>query len=140
MFDGAALRAFVEQAEYITVNDYEFEMLRERTGWSPSDVTARVGALIVTGGNKGSVIYHQGRRYDIPVATPRQVVDPTGCGDAYRAGLIYGVMRGMGWETTGRVASLMGALKIEQPGTQNHRFTPESFRARYKQEFGQALD
>jgi adenosine kinase len=86
------------------------------------------------------VIYHAGRRNDIPVATPRAVTDPTGCGDAYRAGLIYGLMSGMDWETTGRIASLMGALKIEKPGTQNHRFTLEEFRARFKEEFGYTLE
>jgi adenosine kinase len=140
MFDGHALKVFVEQAHYVTLNDYEYELLRERTGWDADDITSRVEALIVTGGAKGSVIYHRGRRYDIPVAAAREVVDPTGCGDAYRAGLIYGVMRGMDWETTGRVASLMGAIKIEKPGTQNHHFTPQAFAARFKGEFGYALD
>jgi adenosine kinase len=140
MFDGEALRAFVEQAHYVTLNDYEFELLRERTGWSLQDLTERVEVLIVTGGSRGSVIYHDGRRHDIPVATPKAVVDPTGCGDAYRAGLIYGRMHGMDWETTGRVASLMGALKIEKHGTQNHRFTLDEFKARFKEEFGHALD
>ncbi|MGH8455132.1 MAG: PfkB family carbohydrate kinase, partial [Nevskiales bacterium] len=140
MFDGETLKAFVEQANYVTVNDYEFELLRERTGWSAQDITNRVDALIVTGGSKGSVIHHAGRRFDIPVATAKEVVDPTGCGDAYRAGLIYGVMRSLDWETTGRVASLMGALKIEKPGTQNHRFTLNEFRAHFKAEFGHSLD
>ncbi len=140
MFDGEALKAFVEQANYVTVNDYEFELLRERTGWSAQDITDRVDALVVTGGSKGSVVYHDGRRHDIPAATPKAVLDPTGCGDAYRAGLIYGLMQDMDWENTGRIASLMGALKIEQPGTQNHRFTLDEFRARFKAEFGHTLD
>lgn len=140
MFDGEALKAFVEQADYVTVNDYEFELLRERTGWSAQDITDRVDALVVTGGSKGSVVYHGGRRHDIPIAAPKTVADPTGCGDAYRAGLIYGLMQGMDWENTGRVASLMGALKIEQPGTQNHHFTLDEFKARFKTEFGHSLD
>ena len=139
MFDGYALKVFIEQAHYVTLNDYEFELLRERTGWSAQDITERVEALIVTGGNKGSVIYHAGRRHDIPAAKAREVVDPTGCGDAYRAGLIYGLMRDMDWEATGRIASLMGAIKIEKPGTQNHRFTLDEFKARFKEEFGYGL-
>lgn len=139
MFDGEALKAFVEQAHYVTLNDYEFELLRERTGWQAQDITARVEALIVTGGAKGSVIHQGQKRFDIPVATPREVVDPTGCGDAYRAGLIWGLMRGLDWETTGRVAALMGALKIEKAGTQNHRFAPDEFETRFRKEFGYGL-
>jgi adenosine kinase len=140
MFDGPTLRAFIEQANYVTVNDYEFELLRERTGWDAGQITERVDALIVTGGSKGSVIYHAGKRHDIPVAKAKAVTDPTGCGDAYRAGLLYGLMRGMDWENIGRIASLMGAIKVEKHGTQNHRFTVDEFRAHFKGEFGHSLD
>ncbi len=140
MFDGPVLRTFIEQANYVTVNDYEYELLRERTGWSEKEITERVEALIVTGGSKGSVIHHAGKRHEIPVAKPKAVMDPTGCGDAYRAGLIYALMRGMDWQSIGRVASLLGAIKIEKHGTQNHRFTVDEFRAHFKGEFGHSMD
>ena len=79
------------------------------------------------------------RRIDIPAVSPQQVLDPTGCGDAFRAGLLYGLMNDMDWETTGRIATLMGAVKIETPGTQNYRFTHDEFHARFKESFGYAF-
>jgi adenosine kinase len=102
-------------------------------------VAERVEALIITQGAKGSTLYTLKRRLDIPAAAASAVRDPTGCGDAYRAGLLYGIMRGMDWETTGRIASLMGAVKIEQHGTQNHRFERAEFEQRFKESFGYAL-
>jgi adenosine kinase len=93
----------------------------------------------VTRGSEGSVILAGGREHVIPVAAPEAVVDPTGCGDAYRAGLIFGLMNGLDWETTGRVASLMGAIKIANAGTQLHRFTMDEFRDRYRAAFGRTL-
>ena len=103
------------------------------------EVTERAQALIVTRGAEGSSIYTQDREIQIPTAQPKAVVDPTGCGDAYRAGLIHGLLHGLDWETTGRIASLMGAIKIEQRGTQNHRFTSAEFAERYRASFGAAL-
>jgi len=98
-----------------------------------------VKALVVTLGAKGSRIYANGQTIDIPTASAAKLADPTGCGDAYRAGVLYGLSKDMDWKTTGRVASLMGAVKIESNGTQNHKFTPAQFAARFKQEFGYAL-
>ncbi len=95
--------------------------------------------MIVTLGGKGSQIHTKDRSYDIPVAKPKSVEDPTGCGDAYRAGLLYGLLNKLDWETTGRIASLMGSIKIEHQGPQNHTFTLEQFKKRYKAAFGQAL-
>jgi adenosine kinase len=95
-----------------------------------------VDALIVTRGGKGSFIYTSGKCHVIPSAKPQAVNDPTGCGDAYRAGLLYGLMNDMDWETTGRIASLMGAIKIENYGTQNHYFEMQAFKDRFKAEFG----
>jgi adenosine kinase len=135
MFGAEELETFIAQARWVAVNDYEWEMLRQKTGLSVADVTAQVEALVVTRGAEGSVIHTQGRTWTIPCATPRAVVDPTGCGDAYRAGLIHGLLRGMDWETTGRVASLMGAIKIESRGPQNHRFTPPEFERRFQDSF-----
>ncbi|MFO7286692.1 MAG: carbohydrate kinase family protein [Gammaproteobacteria bacterium] len=139
MFNGEELRTFIEQATWVTVNDYEWQLLKDRTGWDVADVTARTEALIVTRGAQGSVIYTKSAEYAIPAAKPNAVEDPTGCGDAYRAGLLYGLLHGLDWETTGRIASLMGAIKIEQHGTQNHRFTREEFEQRFKASFGRSI-
>ncbi|MCX7071651.1 MAG: carbohydrate kinase family protein [Gammaproteobacteria bacterium] len=135
MFGGDDLKAFIEKATYVAVNDYESEMIMDRTGWSLKEIADRVEALIVTRGAKGSHIYTRSKTHEIPTATAQALADPTGCGDAYRAGLLHGLLNGMDWETTGRVASLIGAIKIERPGPQNHYVGPEDFRARFKKEF-----
>jgi adenosine kinase len=139
MFDGAELTAFIDQATWVTVNDYECELLQERTGMTPQDIANRVEALVVTLGAKGSHIYTKQKRIEVPTAKIAAAVDPTGCGDAYRAGLLYGLMNNMEWETTGRIAALMGAIKIEHHGTQNHTFERDEFAARFKEEFGFAM-
>ena len=139
MFNGEELKRFIDQAAYVTVNDYESQLMLDRTGLSLEEMAGQLKALIVTKGGEGSVIYAGGERIDIPAGSPTALADPTGCGDAFRAGLIYGLQQGMDWETTGRVASLMGTIKIERPGTQNHRFSMEDFAARYKQEFERDL-
>jgi adenosine kinase len=136
MFDGAELKAFIRQARWVAVNDYEWGLMQQKTGFAVSDITAQVEALVVTRGAEGSVIYTQGRTVAVPTAQARVVVDPTGCGDAYRAGLIHGLLLGLDWETTGRVASLMGAIKIESRGPQNHGFTQADFERRYRDNFG----
>jgi adenosine kinase len=136
MFGGEELNTFIEQAAWVAVNDYEWGLLQQKTGLTAADIAAKVEALIVTRGAAGSVIYARGRTMTIPCVEPRAIVDPTGCGDAYRAGLIHGLLRGLDWETTGRVASLMGSIKIESRGPQNHEFTPEDFRGRYRHSFG----
>ena len=136
MFDGEALSGFVAQASWVAVNDYEASLLSERTGQSLEQLAARVEALIVTRGAEGSRIYARGRVIEIPAAKPRMLADPTGCGDAYRAGLLYGLQRALDWETTGRIASLMGAIKMEHHGTQHHRLTQTEFRTRYRDNFG----
>lgn len=140
LFDGAEFRAFIEQADYVTVNSYEASLLQERTGWSAADIAQRVKAYIVTNGAEGSVIHTCETMHQIPTAQPRSVTDPTGCGDAYRAGLIFGIMRGCDLPTTGRMASLMGALKIAHPGTQNQRFTYDEFAEEFRRQFGYSLD
>ena len=139
MFNGDDLRKFVEEATWVTVNDYEWELLKDRTGWSEKDITSRVDALIITLGGKGSEIHTKDRTFKIPAAKPKSIQDPTGCGDAYRAGLLYGLLNKLDWETTGRIASLMGSIKIEHQGPQNHKFTLEQFKKRYKAAFGQKM-
>jgi adenosine kinase len=135
MFTEEDLKNFFKQATWITVNDYEWEMMQEKIDMSPHDVAELVDALIVTKGGEGSLIYTTEKRYEIPSATPSKLEDPTGCGDAYRAGLLYGLMNDMDWETTGRIASLMGAIKIESHGTQNHSFTMDEFKEKFKSSF-----
>ncbi len=139
MFDGEDLRRFIDQASWVTVNDYEAQLLEERTGLTPHEIAERVKALIITRGGEGSHIYTAEHRIEIPAVKPRELLDPTGCGDAYRAGLIYGLMNDMDWETTGRIASLMGSLKIAHHGTQNHHFTPDIFAVRFHEAFGYHL-
>jgi adenosine kinase len=136
LFSGAELLTFLDQADYLTVNDYECKLYQDRTGHALADLAARVRALIVTRGADGSDIHAGGRVYHIPAATPRTLSDPTGCGDAYRAGVLHGLRRGFDWETTGRLASLLGAIKIEAHGTQNHRFTPAELAERFHESFG----
>lgn len=136
LFSGEDLAQFVEQATWVAVNDYEWGLVQQKTGWTVTDVTRRVKALIVTRGAHGSVIHTPEGDIEIPCAKANAVVDPTGCGDAYRAGLLHGLLHGLDWRTTGQIASLMGAIKIESLGTQNHRFTPAEFEARLRRSFG----
>jgi adenosine kinase len=139
MFNGDELMAFLKLADYCTVNDYEAKLLTERTGRSLEQLAEDVEALIVTLAGNGSHIYAGKRRIEIPVAPPEAVIDPTGCGDAYRAGLLYGIQQGWEWEKTGRLASLMGSLKIAHRGGQNHKLTREEIAERYRSAFGDKL-
>jgi len=126
-------------ADYVTVNDYECRMLQERTGATLDQLAKQVKAFVVTLGARGSVIHTAGGEIDIPSAKPEKVADPTGCGDAYRAGLLYGIANGLDWALTGRLASLLGAIKIACRGGQNHKFTREEIAARFKEAFNTAL-
>jgi adenosine kinase len=139
MFNGEELLDFVDKATWVAVNDYEGQMLQERTGLSAAGIAAKVRAYIVTRGAEGSVIHADGREYVIPTARPDRVTDPTGCGDAYRAGVIFGLMNELDWDTTGRIASLMGSIKIAHPGTQSHRFDMNEFKTRFRAAFGREL-
>jgi adenosine kinase len=139
MFDGNDLLQFIEQATWVVVNDYEWRVMRERTGLSEEQLARRVQALIVTKGADGAIIYTTDTVYQIPAAAVKAANDPTGCGDAFRGGLLYGLMKDIDWETTGRIATLMGAIKIEHHGTQNHSFTLDEFKQRFKKNFGYTL-
>ncbi len=139
LFNGAELRDFIELADYVTVNDYESNLLAERTGWSEAEIAGKVKAYIATRGPKGAIIHADGKTYDIPPAHERRVTDPTGCGDAFRAGLIFGIEKGYDWMTIGRMGNLMGALKVEHPGTQNQRFDYAEFSEQFRQQFGYAM-
>ena len=138
MFDAADLDRFIEQANWVAVNDYEWQLLQQKTGWTVRDLTQRVEALVVTRGSKGSIIHTLDGQFEIPCAKAAAVVDPTGCGDAYRAGLLHGLMHDLDYETSGQIAAVMGALKIESRGTQNHRATPQQLERRLAESFGDA--
>ncbi len=139
MFNGEELLEFTRQADYLTCNDYEAKLLQERTGQTLEQLAKQVRALVVTLGGEGSRIYANGQVHDIPAAKASEVVDPTGCGDAYRAGLMTGMHKGMDWPTCGRLAGLVGAIKIAQRGGQNHRFTWDEIAQRFKTEYGYSL-
>ncbi len=136
MFNGEELKHFIDLATYVAVNDYEAELLTERTGLSLQAISERVSALVVTRGEQGAEIFTVDGRFDIPVVRVDQVVDPTGCGDAFRAGMLFGLTQGMDWMTIGRLASLMGAIKIASQGGQNHAPTLADIENRFEKEFG----
>lgn len=123
MFNGEELLHFIEMATYLAVNDYESQIIQDKTGLNLEQLASKVSALIVTLGGAGSHIYADGQRFEIPCVKAEKVVDPTGCGDAYRAGLLYGIANGWDWPTCGRLASTMGSIKIASRGGQNHNPT-----------------
>ncbi len=139
MFDGQELLNFVEQADYVTVNDYEAKLLQDKTGQTIAQLAKRTRAFIITLGAQGSVIYTDGKEISIPTPKAEALLDPTGCGDAYRAGLLHGIQQGWDWDTTGRLASLLGALKIASRGGQNHRPTRDELAALFHKHFGYAI-
>ncbi len=133
MFNGEELLHFIDMATYLAVNDYESQVIQEKTGLSLEQLASKVKALIVTLGGLGSHIYADGQRFEIPCVKAEKIVDPTGCGDAYRAGLLYGISHGWDWPTCGRLASTMGAIKIASRGGQNHKPTREEIEHIYTQ-------
>ncbi|MDH5578152.1 MAG: carbohydrate kinase family protein [Betaproteobacteria bacterium] len=138
MFSAEELHEFVRLADYVAVNDYEGKMLQEKTGHSLERLAREVKALVVTLGAQGSRIYAGGTQHEIPVAAAAQVVDPTGCGDAYRAGLLYGIAQGWDWPRIGRLGAVLGAIKIASRGAQNHHVDRASVEAHYRQSFGES--
>jgi adenosine kinase len=133
MFNGEELMHFIDMAAYLAVNDYEAQLMQEKTGLTLASLASKVKALIVTLGAKGSIIYADGQQFKIPCVEASAVVDPTGCGDAYRAGLLYGIAHGWDWPTCGRLASVMGAIKIASRGGQNHKPSRAEIEAIYSQ-------
>ena len=140
MFNGDELMRFVEQATYLCLNDYESQLLKEKTGHRLSDIAREVEALIVTRGGEGAEISCNGDTLHIPSIKVTEINDPTGCGDAFRSGLLFGIERKFDWQTTGRLASLMGGVKIESHGTQNHRPSKEGLIQRFQENFGATID
>ena len=140
LLSAEALRRMVELATYLAVNDYEAKLLCTKTGWSMDDLQSRVEALVVTRGEHGALIFADGKQHDIPAVTAKRVVDPTGCGDAFRGGLLYGIEKGLDWPTTGRLASLMGSLKIAEQGPQTYAPTRAEIEAQYQEAFGHRFE
>ncbi len=139
MFTGEELLRFIDMADYVAANGYEAKMLQERTGQSVEALAKRVKAFVVTQGAQGSLLYVGGREHRIAPVAPDRVIDPTGCGDAYRAGLLYGIANDFDWVMTGQLASILGSIKVAERGAQNHLFTREALAARYREAFGASL-
>ena len=139
MFNGPELLEFIDLADYAAFNDYEAKLVQEKTGETIEKLASRVKGLVVTRGAEGSFIYANGQRHEIPCVKPESIVDPTGCGDAYRAGLLYGIVNGLEWQQTGQLASIMGSMKIARRGAQNHRMTRDEIGVFYRQQFGAAI-
>ncbi|VWB28459.1 sugar kinase [Burkholderia aenigmatica] len=139
LFDGATLRRNIELATYVAVNDYEAKLVSDKTGWSEDEIASRVDALVITRGEHGATIRHKQGTEQIPVVPAERIADPTGCGDAFRGGLLYGIEHGLDWATTGRLASLMGSIKIAHQGPQTYVLTRAEIDARFEAAFGYSL-
>lgn len=139
LFDGDELKALLKQASWLTLNDYEMQLFLDKTGLTVAEIVTQIEALIITRGAQGAEIITQEDNILIPVVEVDQITDPTGCGDAFRSGLLYGLMNDLDWATTGRIASLLGAIKITHHGTQNHHFTMDEFKARFESVFAMSF-
>jgi adenosine kinase len=139
MFSGAELLELLAGARALTVNDYEARIVEQKTGKAVPEIAAMIGAVVVTRGGEGSAVFADGRRIDVKPVEPGAVVDPTGCGDAFRAGLLYGMARRWSWEKSARLGSVMGAIKIAHRGGQNHRPAREEIAARFRDAFQEQL-
>ena len=136
MFNGDELKHFIELASYVAVNDYEADLLTTRTGLTLEQIAQQVSALIVTRGEQGAEIFTDGQKIEIPCVTADAIADPTGCGDAFRAGMLFGLTKGMDWATIGRLSSLMGSIKIASQGPQNHAPSLAEIEERFHKSFG----
>ncbi len=136
LFNGEEFRQFIKEANWVVVNDYEFQILRERTGWTGDEMATHVEALIVTRGGEGSEIITTDERTQVKAARPDSIQDPTGCGDAYRAGLIHGILNDLDLVTSCRIGSVMGAIKIAHQGPQNHKPGMDEIQQRFFDAYG----
>jgi adenosine kinase len=134
--EGADLAEGIDACRLLMCNEYEFELICSKTGRTPAQVESKVPILVVTLGAKGARICAEGKEYAVPIAPPKRIADPTGVGDAFRAGLLTGMAKGLPWEICGRMGSLAATYCLEEVGTQNHTFTPAEFSARYQKVFG----
>ncbi len=136
IIDRSELLELIDGSAVYIVNDYEWSLTLEKTGCSEEELFSRCDAVVITSGAEGSVIHSEGAKIEIPPVSARTVVDPTGCGDAYRAGLMAGRARGLSFEVAGRMGSLLGSCQVEVEGTQNLVLELDEFRSRYEREFG----
>ena len=132
---GDELRQGIDGAYLLTVNEYEFGLIQEKTGLTQEDVLQRAQGLLITRGKRGSSLFIDGQLYEFPVIEPTTFCEPTGAGDAFRAGLLRSIQLGLPWSLAGRVAALCSTYCIEQMGTQLHHFTPEQFIGRLRQHY-----
>jgi adenosine kinase len=139
MFSGPELLHLVSRATCLAVNDYEARLVEQKTGLAVRDLARKIDAVAVTRGEQGSIVLTRDGRVDIPAVRADTVADPTGCGDAYRAGLLYGMARGWRWAKAARLASVMGAIKIAHRGGQNHQPSKEDIARRFRDAFGESL-
>jgi adenosine kinase len=139
MFSGPELLEIIAGAAVLTVNDYEARVVEQKTGKGMAELARTMEAVVVTRGAEGSTVLTGGREVEIPAVKADEVVDPTGCGDAYRGGLLYGMARGWSWEKAARLASLMGSLKIAHRGGQNHRPSRDAIAGRFRETFAETL-
>jgi adenosine kinase len=130
------LRAGIVGATYLICNDYEFELIRQKTGLNERDILQQSEALIITKGDKGSTILLRDREIDVPVVPEERIADPTGVGDAYRGGLMKGLAVGADWETCGRLGSVAATYALEHVGATSHAYTWKDFKGRYEAHFG----
>ena len=139
MFSGEDVLEMLAGAKCLTVNDYEARLVEQKTGKSLAELSTRVEAVVVTRGAEGADVHFSGQQIHVPAVKPDSLVDPTGCGDAFRAGLLYGMARGWDWRRSARLASLMGSIKIAHRGGQNHRVSREEVERRFEDAFGEKL-
>ncbi len=132
---GEELAQGLEGCKMLTVNEYEYSLIQEKTGYSEADIFDRVGSLLVTKAEKGARLVIAGQEYEIPAVVPTEIVDPTGAGDAFRAGMMRGMQLGLSWDVAGRMGSLAATYVLEHLGTQKHHYTPQDFVNRYRQQF-----
>ena len=136
LFNGQELSKFIEEATYVVVNDYEFQLLKERTGQDGASIAGQVEALIVTLGSQGSIIRTRDGEIEVSPVTAEDVQDPTGCGDAFRSGLLFGLMNDLDLVTMCRIGSVMGAIKIAHQGPQNHNPSLDEIKDRFFEAYG----
>jgi adenosine kinase len=136
MFSGEELNEFIRLADYLAVNDYEGKLLQEKTGRSLDEIARDLKALVYTRGAEGSTILAGGHRHEIACVKADAVLDPTGCGDAYRAGLLHGIAHGWDWPSAGKLGAVMGAIKIAHRGAQNHAPARRDIEERFRRAFG----
>jgi adenosine kinase len=135
-FDGDDLREFIANANWIVANDYEFKLLQERSGMGADEIAREVWALVVTRGAEGSMLYEDSEVTEIPAARAKLIADPTGCGDAYRAGVLYGILNDMDLPTACRIGAVLGAIKIEHEAPQHHKPERQEIEDRFEEAYG----